>query len=55
MRDRDPRRLYRRWALVKTVLSSAKRSLSSRAPGRSLPTQRRQAMLLRLTDNLYRL
>jgi hypothetical protein len=32
-----------------------KRKLSARAPGRSLHTQKRQALLLGLSFNLYRL
>jgi hypothetical protein len=55
MRDHFPRRVYGRRALVETVFSVAKRKLSCRAPGRSLLTQRRQALLLGLTYNLYRL
>jgi Transposase DDE domain/Transposase domain (DUF772) len=55
MRDHFPQHLYRRRSLVETVFSVAKRKLSCRAPGRSLPTQRRQALLLGLTYNLYRL
>jgi hypothetical protein len=49
------RRLYRRRALVESVISAAKRKLSARAPGRSLPTQVRQALVLGLAFNLYRL
>lgn len=55
MRDRFPRHIYCRRALVETVFSVAKRKLSCRAPGRCLLTQRRQALLLGLTYNLYRL
>jgi hypothetical protein len=55
MRTHFPRRLYRRRALVETVFSTTKRKLSARAPGRCLLTQRRQALLLGLTYNLYRL
>lgn len=55
MRDHFPRRIYSRRALVETVFSAAKRKLSCRAPGRCLLTQRRQALLLGLTYNLYRL
>jgi hypothetical protein len=55
MRDHFPRHLYRRRSLVETVFSVAKRKLSCRAPGRCLLTQRRQALLLGLTYNLYRL
>jgi len=55
MRNHFPCRLYRRRALVETVFSVVKRKLSCRAPGRFLLTQRRQALLLGLTYNLYRL
>ena len=44
-----------RRALVETVFSTVKRKLSSRAPGRSLFLQLRQALLLGLAYNLYRL
>ena len=50
-----PRPLYRHRAKVETVFSVVKRKLSAKAPGRSLPTQVRQALLLGLTYNLYRL
>src|SRR3990172_401000 len=55
MRRAFPRRQYSQRALVETVFSTIKRKLSSRAPGRSLPMQQRQARLLGLTYNLYRL
>jgi hypothetical protein len=55
MRRAFPRRQYSRRALVETVFSTVKRKLSSRAPGRSLPMQQRQALLLGLAYNLYRL
>ena len=55
MRRAFPRKLYRRRALIQTVLSSVKRKLSARAPGGSLPMQVRQALLLGLSFNLYRL
>lgn len=55
MRRRFPRRRYGARALVESVFSAVKRKLSARAPGRSLETQRRQALLLGLTWNLYRL
>jgi len=55
MRRAFPRRQYARRALVETVFSTIKRKLSARAPGRSLPLQKRQALLLGLTYNLYRL
>ncbi len=55
MRRAFPRKLYRRRALIETLFSSAKRKLSARAPGRSLRMQMRQALLLGLSFNLYRL
>jgi hypothetical protein len=55
MRRAFPQRLYRRRALIETLFSSVKRKLSARAPGRSLRTQKRQALLLGLSFNLYRL
>jgi hypothetical protein len=55
MRRAFPSRLYRRRALIESVISSVKRKLSARAPGRSLPIQVRQALLLGLSFNLYRL
>ena len=55
MRRAFPRRIYRRRALIETLFSSVKRKLSARAPGRSLPMQKRQALLLGLSFNLYRL
>ncbi|PYS61581.1 MAG: hypothetical protein DMG82_25205 [Acidobacteria bacterium] len=55
MRNHFPRQKYSRRALIETVFSVAKRKLSCRAPGRCLLTQRRQALLLGLTYNLYRL
>jgi hypothetical protein len=55
MRRAFLRRLYRRRALIETLFSSVKRKLSARAPGRSLRTQKRQALLLGLSFNLYRL
>ena len=55
MRRNFPRRPYARRALVETVFSTVKRKLSARAPGRSLSTQLRQALLLGLAYNLYRL
>ena len=50
-----PQKLYAPRAKVETVFSVVKRKLSSKAPGRTLPIQIRQAMLLGLTFNLYRL
>ena len=55
MRRAFPRRQYSRRALVETVFSTIKRKLSARAPGRTLPMQQRQALLLGLAYNLYRL
>src|SRR5271157_663952 len=50
-----PHKEYGQRAKVETVFSVVKRKLSSRAPGRNLSTQVRQALLLGLTYNLYRL
>ena len=55
MRTKFPRRRYCRRSLVETVFSTTKRKLSCRAPGHTLHTQIRQALLLGLTFNLYRL
>jgi hypothetical protein len=55
MRRAFPRQLYQRRALIESLFSSVKRKLSARAPGRTLPMQRRQALLLGLSFNLYRL
>lgn len=55
MRADFPGKKYCRRSLIETVFSVAKRKLSCRAPGRCLLTQRRQALLLGLTYNLYRL
>jgi hypothetical protein len=55
MRRAFPQRIYRRRAMIESVFSSVKRKLSARAPGRSLRTQMRQALLLGLSFNLYRL
>ncbi|HYL12233.1 MAG TPA: transposase [Terriglobales bacterium] len=55
MRRAFPSRIYRRRALIESVFSSVKRKLSARAPGRSLSMQVRQALLLGLSFNLYRL
>jgi hypothetical protein len=55
MRRAFPRQLYRHRSLIETLFSSVKRKLSARAPGRSLGTQTRQALLLGLSFNLYRL
>jgi Transposase DDE domain len=55
MRRAFPRRLYRRRSLIESLFSSVNRKLSAGAPGRSLRTQKRQALLLNLSFNLYRL
>ncbi|MBI4442767.1 MAG: hypothetical protein HY649_05265 [Acidobacteria bacterium] len=55
MRHAFPRRQYARRALVETVFSTIQRKLYSRAPGRSLFMQLRQALLLGLAYNLCRL
>ncbi len=55
MQKNFPAQLYARRALIETVFSMVKRKLSARAPGRSLTTQRLQAMLLGVAFNVYRL
>ena len=55
MRRRFPRRTYSQRAKVETIFSILKRKLSARAPGRLLSTQIRQALLLGLSFNFYRL
>jgi len=50
-----PQKEYGQRAKIETIFSVIKRKLSSRAPGRTLPVQIRQALLLGLTYNLYRL
>ena len=50
-----PKKPYRQRAKIETVFSTVKRKLSSRAPGRGLAIQIRQALLLGLAYNLYRL
>jgi len=50
-----PQRLYRCWALIETLFSSVKSKLPAHAPGRSLRTQKRRALLLGLSFDLYRL
>jgi hypothetical protein len=55
MRRAFPRRLYRHRARIESVFSSVKRKLSARAPGHLLSMQQRQALLLGLSFNLYRL
>src|SRR5262249_40276441 len=55
MRAAFPSQLYRQRAIVESVFSAAKRKLSACAPGRSSPTQERQALLLGIAFNVYRL
>src|SRR6266403_5297839 len=50
-----PQKTYGQRAKVETTFSVVKRKLSSRAPGRSPSSQIRQALLLGLAYNLYRL
>ncbi len=45
----------RQRAKIESIFSAVKRKLSSRAPARSLATQIRQALLLGLAYNIYRL
>ena len=55
MRAAFPAKSYRQRVHAETLFSAIKRKLSACAPGRSLPTQRKQALLLGLAYNLYRL
>jgi hypothetical protein len=55
MRENFARDRYSRRSLIETVFSVAKRKLSCRAPGRTVAMQIRQALLLGVTYNLYRL
>jgi hypothetical protein len=55
MRQEFPVHLYRRRALIESLISAVKRKLSARAPGRSLATQCLQALLLGIAYNIYRL
>jgi len=50
-----PKKPYRQRNKIESIFSAVKRKLSSRAPGRSLTTQIRQALLLGLAYNIYRL
>jgi hypothetical protein len=50
-----PRKAYGPRAKIETVFSVIKRKLSAKAPGRSLALQMRQALLLGLAFNFYRL
>jgi Transposase DDE domain/Transposase domain (DUF772) len=55
MHEKFPHKRYGQRAKIETIFSVVKRKLSARAPGRSLASQIRQALLLGLTYNLYRL
>jgi hypothetical protein len=55
MRADFPAAPYRQRALIESVFSAAKRKRSARAAGRSSPMQERQALLLGVAFNLYRL
>ena len=55
MRENFPRELYGRRSLIESVFSAVKRKLSCRAPGRTIHTQSRQALLLGLAFHIYRL
>jgi hypothetical protein len=55
MRAAFPFERYRQRVHVETLFSAVKRKLSAKAPGRSLATQRKQALLLGLAYNIYRL
>jgi IS5 family transposase len=55
MRAAFPAERYRQRVHAETVFSAIKRKLSAKAPGRSLRTQRKQALLLGLAYNIYKL
>ena len=55
MRAAFPTERYRQRVHAETVFSAIKRKLSAKAPGRSLTTQRKQALLLGLAYNIYKL
>ena len=55
MRAAFPAERYRERVHAETVFSAIKRKLSAQAPGRSLATQRKQALLLGLAYNIYKL
>jgi hypothetical protein len=54
MREHFPTEPYGKRSLIESVFSAVKRKLSCRAPGRTIPTESRQALLLGLAYNLYR-
>jgi Transposase DDE domain/Transposase domain (DUF772) len=55
MRAAFPAERYRQRVHAETVFSAIKRKLSAKAPGRLLTTQRKQALLLGLAYNIYKL
>jgi hypothetical protein len=55
MRAEFPVQPYRQRAIAESVFSAVKRKLSACAPGRSPQTQERQALLLGIAYNIYRL
>jgi IS5 family transposase len=55
MRAAFPAERYRQRVQAETVFSAIKRKLSAKAPGRSLTSQRKQALLLGLAYNIYKL
>jgi hypothetical protein len=55
MRAAFPAAAYGQRSLAESIISAVKRKLSARAPGRSLAMQCRQALLLGLAYDLYRL
>ena len=55
MRENFPREQYGKRSIIESVFSAVKRKLSCRAPGRTIATQSRQALLLGLAFNFYRL
>jgi hypothetical protein len=55
MGENFPTEQYGKCSLIESVFSVVKHNLSCRAPGRTIHTQSRQALLLGLAFNLYRL
>ncbi len=55
MATQFPAEQYGQRSLVESVFSAVKRKLSARAPGRSLETQRLQALVLGIAYDVYRL
>ena len=55
MREKFPTEQYGQRSIIENVFSAVKRKLSCRAPGRTIHIQSRQALLLSLAFNLYRL